>query len=47
MDSGWRTFTYYARATQAGTFTAMPAEAYAMYNLALWGRSASHMLTIQ
>ena len=46
MDGRLRTITYYARATQAGNFTAMPTEVYAMYNLALWGRSASDQLTI-
>jgi hypothetical protein len=46
MDDGWHTITYMARATRPGTFTAMPVESYAMYNLALWGRSASHMITV-
>jgi uncharacterized protein YfaS (alpha-2-macroglobulin family) len=46
MDAGHRTFTYFARATLPGQFTAMPAEAYAMYNPALWGRSASTQLMI-
>jgi uncharacterized protein YfaS (alpha-2-macroglobulin family) len=46
MDGSLRTFTYFARATHAGHFTAMPAEVYAMYNLALWGRSASSQVVI-
>ena len=46
MDPRPQTITYYARATQAGSFTAMPTEVYAMYNPALWGRSASNQLTI-
>jgi alpha-2-macroglobulin len=46
MAAGVRTFTYFARATHAGQFTAMPAEVYAMYNLALWGRSASSQVSI-
>jgi hypothetical protein len=47
MERGVKTFTYFARATHAGDFKAMPAEVYAMYNLALWGRSASSQLIIQ
>lgn len=35
------TVTYMARATQSGTFTSLPAEAYAMYDSTLWGRSDS------
>jgi uncharacterized protein YfaS (alpha-2-macroglobulin family) len=46
MEPGRRVFSYYARATGNGRFTAMPAEVYAMYNLALWGRSASDQITI-
>jgi uncharacterized protein YfaS (alpha-2-macroglobulin family) len=41
MSAGQRTFTYLARATHAGEFVALPTEAYAMYDLATWGRSAS------
>lgn len=41
LGAGQHTFTYLARASHAGAFTAMPAEVYGMYNLALWGRSAS------
>jgi uncharacterized protein YfaS (alpha-2-macroglobulin family) len=32
---------YMARATRAGSFTALPTEVYPMYDLATWGRSAS------
>jgi uncharacterized protein YfaS (alpha-2-macroglobulin family) len=40
------TFSYLARATHEGEFVAMPAEAYAMYDLTTWGRSASDVVTI-
>lgn len=40
------TFEYLARATHAGTFTAMPAEAWAMYEPELWGRSGSDELQV-
>ena len=39
FEKGSRTFTYFARATTSGQFTALPAQAYAMYDLDLWGRS--------
>lgn len=32
-------FSYRARATTVGQFTALPAQAYAMYDLSFWGRS--------
>src|SRR5688572_645718 len=41
FEKGTRTFTYYARATTPGRFVALPAQAYAMYDLDLWGRSES------
>jgi uncharacterized protein YfaS (alpha-2-macroglobulin family) len=41
LEKGARTFTYYARATTPGRFIALPAQAYAMYDLSLWGRSES------
>ncbi len=47
MGQGSHTFTYYARATQNGVFTAMPTEVYAMYDLATWGRSASALLAVE
>lgn len=46
LGRGERTFSYYARATHSGTFVAPPAEAYAMYDLASWGRSSSDVLGI-
>lgn len=47
MNRGSHTFTYFARATHAGDYTAMPVEVSAMYDLTLWGRSASHLLVIR
>jgi hypothetical protein len=46
MDAGQRTFTFLARAARSGQFVALPAEAYAMYEPALWGRSASSAMEI-
>lgn len=46
LQSGSYTYTYLARAVRAGEFTVLPAEAYAMYNEALWGRSPSDRLTV-
>jgi alpha-2-macroglobulin len=46
MEKGTRSFTYYARATTSGTFIALPAQAYAMYDPSLWGRSESINLQI-
>jgi uncharacterized protein YfaS (alpha-2-macroglobulin family) len=43
---GSDTFTYYARATTPGEFVALPAQAYAMYDLSLWGRSESREVQI-
>jgi uncharacterized protein YfaS (alpha-2-macroglobulin family) len=40
------TLTYLARVARTGTFTALPAEAYAMYDETLWGRSSSTGITI-
>jgi len=39
LHKGKHIFTYMARATTPGQFTALPAQAYAMYDLSLWGRS--------
>ncbi len=47
MDPRPLTINYYARATQAGSFTAMPTEVYAMYDAAVWGRSASNQIVIE
>jgi uncharacterized protein YfaS (alpha-2-macroglobulin family) len=46
MAAGWHTFEYYVRATHEGRFVAMPTEAYAMYDLATWGRSGSVAVVI-
>jgi uncharacterized protein YfaS (alpha-2-macroglobulin family) len=46
MEAGWHTFEYYVRATHEGRFVAMPTEAYAMYDLATWGRSGSVAVVI-
>lgn len=40
-NKGKTNLRYMARATRSGTFTALPAEAYPMYDLSTWGRSAS------
>jgi len=45
---GFRTqYEYLARATHSGTFTALPAEAWAMYEPDVWGRSASNEVRIE
>jgi alpha-2-macroglobulin len=46
IGNGRHTFSYMARATHAGHFVALPAEAYPMYDLAIWGRSASSVLLV-
>jgi alpha-2-macroglobulin len=46
MAPGRHTFSYLARATHAGAFVALPAEAWPMYDLATWGRSASSVMLI-
>ena len=46
LRAGRAVFTYLARATHSGTFTAMPAEASAMYDLEVWGRSDSATVAI-
>ena len=46
MSRGQQTFDYYARATVSGAFTALPAEIEAMYEVNVWGRSASETLTV-
>ncbi len=46
MSSGRHTLSYMARATYTGQFVALPAEAYPMYDLTTWGRSASSALTV-
>jgi alpha-2-macroglobulin len=44
--AGIRRFTYLARITHAGTFTALPTEIQAMYKPELWGRSQSNIITV-
>jgi uncharacterized protein YfaS (alpha-2-macroglobulin family) len=46
LDSGSHKYVYYARATHEGDFVAMPAEVYAMYDVSVWGRSASEPFVI-
>jgi uncharacterized protein YfaS (alpha-2-macroglobulin family) len=46
MKAGRYVYRYLARATHAGEFTALPAEAYAMYDAATWGRSSSQTVTV-
>jgi uncharacterized protein YfaS (alpha-2-macroglobulin family) len=45
--SGRHLFTYMARATSAGTFLALPVQAYAMYDANLWGRSGSDTVVVE
>ena len=47
FEQGSRTFTYYARATTTGQFAALPTQAYAMYDLGMWGRSAGGQILIK
>jgi uncharacterized protein YfaS (alpha-2-macroglobulin family) len=46
LMKGSKTLTYYARATTSGIFTALPAEAYAMYDEQTWGRSSSATINV-
>jgi uncharacterized protein YfaS (alpha-2-macroglobulin family) len=46
LPKGNHTFIYMARATHAGEFVAMPTGAAAMYDLTVWGRSASDLFRI-
>jgi uncharacterized protein YfaS (alpha-2-macroglobulin family) len=47
LNKGQHTFTYLARATQAGTFDALPTQVYLMYSPATWGRSASSEVSVR
>jgi hypothetical protein len=47
LSKGRHKFTYFARATSAGNFVALPTQAWGMYDLALWGRSASDQFTVE
>jgi alpha-2-macroglobulin len=46
VKAGTYTVEYFARAVISGVFTGMPAEAYAMYDNSVWGRSTSSMLIV-
>jgi len=46
LSEGPHTFTYLARATQAGVFNSLPAQAYLMYSPEQWGRSASGTIRV-
>jgi hypothetical protein len=46
LSQGAHTYTYYARATHAGDFVALPAEVSAMYDRSIWGRSASRAFRV-
>ena len=46
LQAGETTYSYLVRATMPGRFVAMPAEAYAMYETELWGRSDSDLIMI-
>ncbi len=46
MRPGRHTFSYLARATQAGSFSALPVQVYLMYEPEQWGRSASSVVSV-
>jgi uncharacterized protein YfaS (alpha-2-macroglobulin family) len=46
LGKGVHTFTYLARATQAGVFSSMPAQVCLMYAPEQWGRSASGTIRV-
>jgi uncharacterized protein YfaS (alpha-2-macroglobulin family) len=46
LSKGTHTFTYLARAAQAGVFHTMPAQVYLMYAPEQWGRSASGSIQV-
>ncbi len=47
LGRGSHTFTYLARATVAGRFHVLPAEAYRMYEPEVWGRSAGETIVVR
>lgn len=47
LEKGTHTISYLARIHHNGKFTAMPAQAWAMYDNTLWGRSSSAMIEIE
>jgi hypothetical protein len=46
LSEGSHIYTYYARATHAGDFVALPTEVSAMYDRSIWGRSASRVFQV-
>ncbi len=46
LGQGKHTYSYLARATHHGSFIATPAVAWEMYDLSMWGRSASNVLSV-
>jgi len=46
MGPGAHSFIYLTRATYPGFYTALPAEAYAMYDVETWGRSETSQVLI-
>jgi uncharacterized protein YfaS (alpha-2-macroglobulin family) len=46
LEEGNHTITYLARTNHEGEFIAMPAQAWAMYDNTLWGRSSSTIIKI-
>jgi uncharacterized protein YfaS (alpha-2-macroglobulin family) len=46
LGKGTHTFTYLARATQTGTFNALPAQVYLMYSPEVWGRSVGGLIRV-
>ena len=46
IEAGTYTYSYLARATYRGLFSAPPAEVYAMYDVSLWGRSPGDIIQI-
>jgi uncharacterized protein YfaS (alpha-2-macroglobulin family) len=46
VGPGQHIYTYFARANRTGEFVALPAQAWAMYDMTVWGRSASSMLEV-
>lgn len=47
MRSGTTILSYLARATNSGTFIALPTEASAMYDSLLWGRSSNAIFIVE
>jgi uncharacterized protein YfaS (alpha-2-macroglobulin family) len=47
MRPGIKTISYLARATNSGTFIALPTEVSAMYDPLLWGRSSNAVFIVE